>query len=238
MTQQELQVVASKLRKYGGTLLHIKIEENEVEAARVLIRGCALMNCKDMNGRTPLHLAAAKGFSNILVDLVSEGAKLNCKDKDDRTPLMLAAISKHYDCMRLLLRSGAQTDLKDKNGNTAFFYSSFPQINITCTNFGCTSSSSFLQETRKQGSLEQGLSFQPPHKSDVISIYFNRESLSEESVDIPYEVIPKKASYRLPLNFDFTINLDPSPFCKVTLKSTFTKNKFGKLNLVKEPQSP
>ncbi|XP_063379537.1 transient receptor potential channel pyrexia-like [Cydia fagiglandana] len=55
---------------------------------------------------TPLHLAAARGFSDCVELLLSEGAKATTKNYKGFTALHLAAMCGSLECVELLLRDG------------------------------------------------------------------------------------------------------------------------------------
>lgn len=63
----------------------------------------------NIDGQTPLWLAAAKGHEAIVRLLIKEGADIHIKDKHGRTPLLLAAMKGHEAILQLLLNKGADT---------------------------------------------------------------------------------------------------------------------------------
>ena len=50
----------------------------------------AKIDSKDMNGKTPLSLAATEGHPQVVESLLSKGAKIDSKDRNGNTPLSLA----------------------------------------------------------------------------------------------------------------------------------------------------
>eukprot|EP01018_Ginkgo_biloba_P019913 Gb_34207 [translate_table: standard] len=64
----------------------------------------------DSNGRTALHIAAARGSRQCVLLLLKYGADVNKKDEDGNTPLWKAIIGKHKIISRLLYENGARLD--------------------------------------------------------------------------------------------------------------------------------
>lgn len=64
----------------------------------------------DVEGRTALHWAAARGDERSTLVLLSRGANPSTMDKNGRRPLHLAADTSRAGCVRLLLEAGAPTN--------------------------------------------------------------------------------------------------------------------------------
>lgn len=81
-------------------------------------------NCYDEHKRSPLHLAACRGYGDIITILLQNGANPNIVDSLGNTPLHLAVISasskKFNNVVRILLHHGASVHAKDRTGK--FFY--------------------------------------------------------------------------------------------------------------------
>ena len=73
----------------------------------------------NVQGRTPLMLAAFRGNIEAVRKLLACGAEVNAKDKDGDTALMFAAFKGHAEIVSLLLRHGANVHVRAKNGWTA-----------------------------------------------------------------------------------------------------------------------
>ncbi|KAM3177152.1 hypothetical protein ACTXT7_005066 [Hymenolepis weldensis] len=71
------------------------------------------MNDLIMNGNTPLHEAASKGFSRSVEALCISRASLNIPNKMGLTPLHVAAQHGHKQSLRVLLFSGADINAID-----------------------------------------------------------------------------------------------------------------------------
>uniref|UniRef100_A0A146KSW0 Ankyrin repeat domain-containing protein 6 n=1 Tax=Lygus hesperus TaxID=30085 RepID=A0A146KSW0_LYGHE len=71
----------------------------------------------DSSGRTPLHLAAAAGSSEIVAKLATS-TNVNLPDVVGRTALQIAATGGHVEVVQVLLKCGANPNIKDNlHGN-------------------------------------------------------------------------------------------------------------------------
>ena len=63
-----------------------------------------LINYQNVNGQTPLHLAASKGFLTCVEILLSKGAHIWIKNKRGHTPLVSCAKNDQVaDCLEIML---------------------------------------------------------------------------------------------------------------------------------------
>lgn len=74
---------------------------------------------KEQPARTPLHIAAGKGFLSCVHVLIQSGAQVDIMDKNLQTPLMQASAKGHVDVVRYLTRVGADSTLKCEDGKTS-----------------------------------------------------------------------------------------------------------------------
>jgi ankyrin repeat protein len=68
-------------------------------------------------GRSCLHVAVSKGFTEIVVLLLNTGA--NTEAKAQNTPLIMAVTTGHYELVKLLLNAFADTKSENFEGATA-----------------------------------------------------------------------------------------------------------------------
>lgn len=81
----------------------------------ILEQDIHLLNIKDENGCTPLHIAVQDGFVDIAEYLISKGADVNEKDAHGYTCLHLV---KSLEMAELLISKGAEVDVKEDYGLT------------------------------------------------------------------------------------------------------------------------
>ncbi|KAF8714844.1 hypothetical protein HU200_027378 [Digitaria exilis] len=70
----------------------------------------------DYDGRTALHVAALRGYEDIVRFLIQRGANVNSIDKFGNSPLLLALKSGHDRITSLLAKHGAALNLDDAGG--------------------------------------------------------------------------------------------------------------------------
>uniref|UniRef100_A0A3Q3XF11 VPS9 domain-containing protein n=1 Tax=Mola mola TaxID=94237 RepID=A0A3Q3XF11_MOLML len=82
----------------------------------VLQAGALGMNSCNVDGFTPLHVAALHGRSALVALLIQHGANVNARTNQSATPLHLASQNCHV--VRYLLECNAKLNKKDHYGNT------------------------------------------------------------------------------------------------------------------------
>ena len=115
---------------YGVTALHLAAQCGHLDILITLVNKGANVEAKTIpfgddyerkffGGRTPLHWAAANGYSNIVHFLVvQKGAKVDAWSSALRTPLYEAISGNHMAVVKLLLKLGASVHKREIEGWT------------------------------------------------------------------------------------------------------------------------
>ena len=112
----------------GFTPLHIAAANHLPRIATSLVQSGGDITKTDLQGRTPVWMAARLGAVHLLEALLSSNPKstlaVNRPDKTGVTPLMVASSHAHGDpvCVNYLLHHGARVQTQDKEGKSAAHY--------------------------------------------------------------------------------------------------------------------
>ncbi|XP_029009075.1 ankyrin repeat domain-containing protein 27 [Betta splendens] len=88
----------------------------------VLQAGALGVNSCNVDGFTPLHVAALHGHSGLVGLLIRHGANVNARTNQSATPLHLASQNSHVQVVRFLLECNAKLNKKDQYGNTSLIH--------------------------------------------------------------------------------------------------------------------
>ncbi|CAN6208081.1 unnamed protein product [Urochloa humidicola] len=83
----------------------------DLNQLKSLIRAGADPKNTDYDGRTPLHLAASRGYEDVVQFLIGEGVDINLADQFGNTPLLEAVKQGHERVAALLFGKGAKLSL-------------------------------------------------------------------------------------------------------------------------------
>ncbi|XP_030843260.1 ankyrin repeat domain-containing protein 50-like [Strongylocentrotus purpuratus] len=86
------------------------------------------VNCTDIFGRTPLHIASENGHLQTVKCLTHHGAKVNVIDANLQTSVHLCSKKGHLHVIELLVNEGAYIEIDDKDGFTALHIASFEVV--------------------------------------------------------------------------------------------------------------
>ena len=93
------------------------IEQGEPTFAEMLVsKGANVSINEKSEGRSPLLQAVGKGYYNLTVQLLDNGAQVNHKTNGSWTPLMSAAANGDLALTKLLLSRGADQEIQHNSG--------------------------------------------------------------------------------------------------------------------------
>ena len=93
------------------------IQYNKLGLVKRLHSEGASVNCRNDEGRSPLHLSVYSDWDRVSHFLIDMGADLNAKGKFGGTPLHMAAFKGNRAIVQLMLKKGGDQRAKDSNGN-------------------------------------------------------------------------------------------------------------------------
>ena len=102
-------------------VLFMCVEHNRLKALVYLMSSETVYDVNEENFRkeTILHLAAYKGYRDIVAYLLTIKADMEAKNSEGQTPLILATSENKKEIVKLLLMKGADRWQADNNGRTA-----------------------------------------------------------------------------------------------------------------------
>ncbi len=105
--------------KLNQLMLYCAIKKNDSKVVEFLLKkNAALIESKDKDGATPLHLAACYGDENIIKLILSAGIAINSTDNQLSTPLHYAAANNNISGVKILIQEGASVESTDSEGIT------------------------------------------------------------------------------------------------------------------------
>ncbi|XP_068190656.1 ankycorbin isoform X2 [Antennarius striatus] len=99
------------------------VEHGEAEKVAVLLakKGASAVKL-DNEGKSALHVAAARGQTDCLSVILAHGPDLSVADSAGFNPLHLAAKNNHTECCKKLIQSKCPIDAADSSGRTALHH--------------------------------------------------------------------------------------------------------------------
>lgn len=103
-----------------GELCRLAAEGN-VRGVKMILSEQHDINCHDYDGRTPLHLAALNGFSDVVRLLLDFGANSSLEDADGKTAADLALEANHSDVLGHFMTSVGDAEPESFNLSPSSF---------------------------------------------------------------------------------------------------------------------
>ncbi|XP_075385054.1 protein phosphatase 1 regulatory subunit 12B isoform X4 [Tenrec ecaudatus] len=116
-------LLLEQVKKQGADLEQARKEEEQqmLQDARQWLNSGKIEDVRQArSGATALHVAAAKGYSEVLRLLIQAGYELNVQDHDGWTPLHAAAHWGVKEACSILAEALCDMDLRNKLGQTPF----------------------------------------------------------------------------------------------------------------------
>lgn len=107
LSRKDMQLPAEEFAM-GCSFLHQVALGNQFELEKILQERPSLVNFRDYDKRTALHLAASEGHLDICRYLVGRGAQINRSDRWGGSPLDDAYRHKHTEVIQFLKQQGAK----------------------------------------------------------------------------------------------------------------------------------
>ena len=96
----------------GWTAMHHACHQGNLEAAKMLFKLNARIDCKQNSQKTPLHLATRNGHLDIVKFLCEAKASINAKTIHGTTALHMAVEKGHLEIVKYLISKDAQVNVK------------------------------------------------------------------------------------------------------------------------------
>jgi len=114
-----------KLNSWNNPSLITATRYGSTEIVKILLKKGADVNCKDVEGATPLIIASRTDNFKLVKLLISKGADVNAKDNLGTTALMYAAQNNSIEIANQLIIEGADINAKDNVGTVALMYAAY-----------------------------------------------------------------------------------------------------------------
>lgn len=105
--------------RHGNSAVLAALLAQEPQMAGMLIKHTNNFQQPNTLGIWPLHVAASRGYREIVIELVYANAGLDQTDAKGNTALMLALKNRHTQIAELLLELGARHDVANQKGQSA-----------------------------------------------------------------------------------------------------------------------
>ncbi|XP_052815816.1 protein phosphatase 1 regulatory subunit 12B-like isoform X2 [Mya arenaria] len=128
-----LDFIETEMAKRGIT--QEEIDDKRLETERQMLTDMEKIAAKggnlefrDIHWATPLHIAAANGYLEVVEFLLNQHVSLEARDEDGWLPIHAAACWLQPEVIELLVKSGCEIDAKTRTGETPFDLAEDPDV--------------------------------------------------------------------------------------------------------------
>eukprot|EP01091_Cochliopodium_minus_P003191 TRINITY_DN1302_c0_g1_i1.p1 TRINITY_DN1302_c0_g1~~TRINITY_DN1302_c0_g1_i1.p1 ORF type:complete len:615 (-),score=148.57 TRINITY_DN1302_c0_g1_i1:42-1886(-) len=127
LSDKDFNSIASSVRHKQKLERTNSVRGNKISRKSTLVTE---INRPNSMGSTPLHIAAERGFLEIVSILVDKKALINQRDNNGKTPLYVSIEKEQFKVTKFLIEAGADPNVKDQFNNTALHQASILQKNL------------------------------------------------------------------------------------------------------------
>lgn len=102
--------------------LILALQAKQERVAQALIEAGADVHCSGSFGKQPIHIAARRGYTTLIAEMLARGVFVDAPDNTGETPVMHAVASDQTAAVQYLLERGA--NVKDNKGRLALAHAS------------------------------------------------------------------------------------------------------------------
>ena len=111
----------------GDTALSIAIQSSKVDLVKLILnhKKCneSMVNMKNLNGKSPLHITCASGNVQLLEILLdNEFVNIDIQDKDGLTPLHILIEQDNIALVKVFIEYGCNVNIPDNEGIVILLY--------------------------------------------------------------------------------------------------------------------
>ncbi|CAB3380308.1 Hypothetical predicted protein [Cloeon dipterum] len=128
------------------------------ELQDIVDKGGDLEMCDETHGATPLHIAAANGYLQVVDFLLDHHVSTDVKDRDLWQPVHAAACWGHLEVVEALVQAGADLNAKNKHSETPADICEDPEIRERILHLKTEQESKRAQEQQKRRGVRRSQS--------------------------------------------------------------------------------
>lgn len=189
------------------TPLHVAIAKRNEDFALLLLRQGAKTDCHDQHGRTPFHLIAISGLSELLEKAVESGSYFPTLDREKRFEIDLAVENDHTELAYQFFRAAMRTFPPPEGQQKGPMATQFEFLNRFSYLFKRLAHDPKIKSWEGQGFhlLDLCLRYLPhnDYRFDLLELFLN-------VVDVDYEPIQSKQGIR-----ECTTELLKDSYCSI-----------------------